>query len=265
MLQLQQYIGIAILFMLAACGGTTDIEGALNVTPDDPNVTVLGTIPTGIYFGINSGELIIDNSGSRTDPEEYFVIGEELENGFYGANVARDHVIYYDDPDEEGIAVAINSFGDIPNEEMFGIYIQRFDDAPTLPTGSFTFTGDYIGALTTLPGGGYSGSLLETSGTVNLTGSFDDMTISGRVTNHQTNISSETGSNLGDIILSAGTITDAGFEGRAENIRPDFSGGSGDYSGLFAGTDGSEVLGGLVIKFDAYDSEIGLFTATQDP
>ncbi|MBC7153277.1 MAG: hypothetical protein H5U19_01365 [Rhodobacteraceae bacterium] len=137
----------------------------------------------------------------------------------------------------------VNTFG--------GGTFARFNSATaTLPTtGLASYTGEYAGVLNTgdaLPGPGAPFDPVQShrvTGEVLLNADFNDMTVNGGIRNRQV---VETGQVYDDVFLAVtGISADGAFAGVAKR---DPVATMGNYGGVFAGPNASEVAGVIVVN-----------------
>lgn len=140
----------------------------------------------------------------------------------------------------------------------------RLSDTELPDDGTATFTGKYAGYIV---GTDFFKAERLLAGDVELTADFDDGEISGVISNRFNQIKPE--KTLGDMVLNATDIDDAGFAGTTTGGA--FNDGTasvsdGSYSGLFVGEDGEEIVGGVSVQHVRSGTdlvEVGVFIAEQ--
>ncbi len=219
----------AAALTLAGCGAGTQTPVA---TTQD-----IGTLPSGIVATTGPGNTIvlsIDGVDVAT-----FADSGAFNSRFRLYTSGDQRVLLGYAPSGQGQALVISS----PTAELglAGIQFRRFVETELPSGGSAAFSGNYASFLVN--------SDLEFFGAVDgdfaLTADFANASISGQITNRV-----GIGFTATDIVLAPTAITSAGaFTGAATggDIVGQTVTSGGSYSGLIVGSNGTDVVGGLVL------------------
>lgn len=238
----------AALATLAACGGSGG--GGPVVTPKfSPTSGFEGSENASVQLNGDGTKIIVDANGTTTalDVGSAATVGSF--DGGYEESGAEYTLAYVSESATSRASVLAYRAGGGPSTSAHFRRTQTID-APT--SGTAITTGDYVGVLSA------NGSPVATvTGDARMVANFGAGTIRGRVTNRQLT-SPVTGNPAGvgsmaNISLEETTLTANGrFDGTASG--GEYTGGgstavntSASYSGLVAGTNGSEVVGAVSI------------------
>lgn len=290
------WMGLALGFGLAACGGTPPFGG--DVGPDaepgadagegsvflidEPRFLRLNNIE----YDAGSDTLRLNNIPFDDDANIYNrVAGTAFTNGFGAYESAQDgpgELQYFAifqrsaSGNSQVAAVGTDQYVDFG---YGGAGAQRLSSGvPTLPTGGafYVFTGEYAAVRTTVRTAGPN-EIGFVTGDVRLTVDFDDFDITGAIQGFVTNreLYDETGAPLGalstDITLQDSTIDrDTGTVVMADAFELDAGGSqvrSGSWSAVLAGPAGTEIAGYVLVgdggSSDGDVQEVGGFIAEQ--
>lgn len=292
---------LAALLVVAACDGN---PFAPAITPVDPTVPVDPgggvTVGNGVTVNANVvGDMrSVALAGNNTDPIQVNINSQDsaMLEGSYVRNPALDVSGYkaytYQETGSNRMLVALVSDrlssakgivavdgGQFATYHGGGLYARAetftVPDDPSGAQGKFNYSGSYVGLLNfgdVVPGGP-GGDLdpiqsYRTSGRVLITADFEEMAVSGGIDNRRI---VDTGDALATQMLYDGTIDENGnFAGKTQRLDVDTVTGdgrlvdSGNYAGIFAGDNASEIAALFVfkpIKGDDRAEERGLFTS----
>jgi hypothetical protein len=292
---------LAAVLVVSACGGNpfSDAIGPVDPTvPVDPGGGV--TVGNGVTVGkdVVGNMRTVEFAGDNTSPIRVNINSQDsaMLEGSYARNPSLDVAGYkaytYQETGSNRMLVALVSDrlgsakglvavdgGQFATYHGGGLYARaEAFVAPTDPSGAqgkFNYSGTYVGLLNfgdPVPGGP-GGDLdpiqsYRTSGRVLITADFEEMAISGGIDRRRV---VDTGDALATQMLYDGTIDATGnFSGKTQrlDINPTTGDGtltdSGNYAGIFAGANASEIAALFVFKpiqGDDRAEERGLFTS----
>ena len=280
------WMGLALGFGLSACGGTAPFG-----VDDDPD-TEAGS--SSVYFTENNDTLTLNNvtydpdTDTLTlnnipfdDPENAYdrIRTEAFNNGFdaYDSNPERgtNELQYFavfrrsDSGESQVAAAGTNSYVDFG---YGGAGAQRLGNKPNLPTsGIYSYNGEYAAVRTTRDG--TNDGVTFVTGDARLRVDFDDFDIDGAaggsISNRQVYTTDGTLiGNLDGFISLADTTIDFDNSSLGSSTATEFdgagdsTGASGNWQGVFAGTEGAEIAGIVFVEGSGV-REVGGFIATE--
>ncbi|PJI91692.1 hypothetical protein BC777_0525 [Yoonia maricola] len=263
-------LALGLFVMISACGGSSSSDGGGSGGGDTPvgaTSASQGLNEAGLTGRIGEfGNFIASNDANSFT---FFADGEndfEIEGfGVFtrrvvssGGSSGPDYAIFGETESGSGQAQV---FGvDFSDANAATADVFRIGSTLVPTSGDITYTGNY-GALLFRVEGTTNTTTAIIEGDVELTASFaDSSAISGSIFNRER---IDASGSYEDILFETSTISDGAFSGTATS---EDSATDGDYTGLIVGSDGSEVVGSVLIEHDSSSTElleVGVFTAEE--
>lgn len=247
--------------LLASCGPEVENMSVDKPAIDKPSgeifapaenaVGVGAQTLTAAYDAENDQISITDGVSTIVVPKSTFGTSPAFEE-YYGSDT---YIAYGETSSGAGYASSIISETARALGGVVGGAFGRLSETEMPNSGSATYTGAYEGWLG--DGSDFEAYALVL-GDVEMTANFDNNDISGTISNREVYSEDET---LDDVTLNLASIESGGFTGTTTGGDLTGSAGApsqGDYSGMFVGADGQEIVGGLMIDHDG-DVEAGAF------
>lgn len=238
--------------LLASCGPQAEnisVDKPANGLPEETklapaeNAIGIGSETlTAAYDAVNDQITLTDGANSILLPEESF----GTPAAFQEYSTSSGFVAYGVTNSGAGYAAAALSDTNRVLGGVAGAAFGRLTDTEMPDNGSATYTGSYEGVLG--DSGDYEPYNILVIGDVEMTADFDTNNISGTISNR---LQFGDGDTLDDVTLNMTSIENGGFIGKTSG--GDFPGASGspsqgEYSGMFVGANGQEIVGGLLIE-----------------
>ena len=305
--RLAPVFAVALALTLSACGGgdgsnpvtggsdsstddgtpdeedTSDGEDVTTPTTGDNTTRTTGDL-TGITYNaadntITVDDLPFDGDGVYVNTGVTAVAGFNVYASQRGDETGQRqyYAVYRKDTYVEAGSVQTGDYFDFG---FGGAQYKRSNDTVTLPigTGEAVYTGRYGGTRVLSPGSGGSDDVQLVAGDARIIVDFLDFETIGAVEGEITNRTfyDVNGNLLGSlpvIVLLTAEIDSDGFIGSGEASTFDSDNEvlqSGSYDGVFAGPNGEQITGVIILEGDAFEDsiddvrEIGVFTVSDD-
>lgn len=268
MSKIWKFSGIAAAMILAGCGGSSSNGGSGNTTSVTPTSGNSGP-DTVVIADAGGGNYDVTVNGVTT---RYATspAGEQTIGGFtrFSDVAGAPGVIGYHDKNGQTYAGVSMTTASSPVNQYAGAEFGRSANSEIPTTGTATFTGNYVGLWVNDADGSAS---FVFDGDVDMTANFGASTVTGTISDrdvYAANTGALNAGSLNDLVLSGTINGTGGFSGTATGGEASGVGttttSNGIIAGLFGGTNGSQVAGGLTIDHDAGGgftfTEVGAFT-----
>lgn len=248
-----------------------DTGGGSTSDPQDPDANNINSKYGGevnsVTVNTTTGQMVVNNlpfdgqSYTRNNSVSILTGFDLYENQQIGETGTSKYFVVYGESASGALKVAAVATGDYVDEGYGGYAITRDSSTVALPsTGEAVYTGNYAGVRTIYESSRGEDDVQLTSGDAVLRVDFGDFDVVGAVDGYVQNRTyyDTDGTLLGvlpTIILGTSEINgDSSFTGGSATTFDSDSSviASGSYEGLFAGTDGSEI-GGVIILDGPFD------------
>ncbi len=245
-------LGIVAIGSLVACSGSGGSSGS-GVGPSPEVSSLTGSPATEYEFDADNNRVLLGNPVATQVAAEEATIEVTVPENFNAYQGTERDIFAFRGVTPSGNGVTTIYAAGADAASLTGAFAERAGPETVVPdTGIVNYDGQYAGVIRSLEGDSVSHAV---SGTATMTASFADGQVSGVISDRVATLLSLTTiqTDLADIELQTTSIENGGFAGTTTGggfptvLGFEFDTDQGNYSGLFVGADGEEIVGNLDI------------------